>query len=223
MQLRTRYVAALAATFVLAGAAPAAADSIAYVKDGNVWLSTSDASRQYQVTSTGGYSDVSQADDGTMIALSGVRLHRLDRQGKVLADFDTPVSDTRPAGSRVFFGPFDPAVSPNGSKLAYTYYYMTQSQNPTCFPPEEFGRLRRSLVFVGSLDDFGVLGEALGGTPDWHGEHDEATGIWWFRDEASGNLFVHGCHPSAARRGHLSAEALDRTVLLARNLLPRLA
>ena len=136
MQPPTRYVAALAATFVLAGAAPAAADSIAYVKDGNVWLSTSDASRQYQVTSTGGYSDVTQADDGTMIALNGVRLHRLNREGKVLADFDTPVSDTRPAGSRVFFGPYDPAVSPDGSKLAYTYYYMTQSQSPTCFPPE---------------------------------------------------------------------------------------
>ena len=88
---------------------------------------------------------------------------------------------------------------------------------------EEIGRLRRSLVFVGSLDDFGVLGEALGGTPDWHGEHDEATGIWWFRDEGSGNLFVHGCHPSAARRRHFTEEALDRTVLLARNLLPGLA
>src|SRR4051812_49998191 len=96
---------AASALLLLAGAASARADSIAYVKDGNVWLSTPDASRQYQVTSTGGYSDVSQADDGTMIALNGVRLHRLSRDGKVLADFDTPVSDTRPAGQRVFFGP----------------------------------------------------------------------------------------------------------------------
>jgi hypothetical protein len=88
---------------------------------------------------------------------------------------------------------------------------------------EELGRLRRSLVFVGSLDDFGVLGEALGGVPDWHGEQDAATGLWWFRDEASGNLLVHGCHPGAARRGHISEAALDRTVLLARNLLPGFA
>jgi hypothetical protein len=88
---------------------------------------------------------------------------------------------------------------------------------------EEFAALRRSLIFVGSLDDFGILGEALGGMPSWHGEQDEATGIWWFRDEPSGNLFVHGCHPSAARRGHFSEAALDRTVLLARNLLPHLA
>ena len=88
---------------------------------------------------------------------------------------------------------------------------------------EELAGLRRSLVFPGSLDDFGVLGEALGGTPDWHGERDEGTGIWWFRDEASGNLVVHGCHPGAARRGHFSEAALERTVLLARNLLPHLA
>jgi hypothetical protein len=134
-----RLAVVLATLFALACAAPAAqADSIAYVKDGNVWLSTPDGARQFQVTTTGGYSDVSQADDGTMIGLTGVRLHRLDRMGNVLADFDTPVSDTRPAHSRLFHGPFDPAISPDGSKVAYTYYYMTQSQNPNCMPPTCF-------------------------------------------------------------------------------------
>jgi hypothetical protein len=128
--------ASVLALFALALAAPAAsADSIAYIKDGNVWLSTPDGSRQFQVTSSGAYADVSQADDGTMIALTGVRLHRLDRMGNVLADFDTPVSDTRPAPSKAFYGPFEPAISPDGTKVAYTYYYMTQSQSPTCFPP----------------------------------------------------------------------------------------
>jgi hypothetical protein len=87
---------------------------------------------------------------------------------------------------------------------------------------EEIAGLRRSLVFVGSLDDFGILGEALGGIPDWHGEQDEAAGIWWFRDETSGNLIVHGCHPSAARREQFSEAALERTLMLARNLLPHL-
>ena len=56
--------------------------------------------------------------------------------GSVLADFDTPVSDTRPAPAKTFYGPFDPAISPDGKKVAYTYYYMTQSQSPTCFPPD---------------------------------------------------------------------------------------
>ncbi|MCB4825460.1 hypothetical protein [Roseicella aerolata] len=100
---------------------------------------------------------------------------------------------------------------------------LVERQQATCAAAlrEEIAHLRHSLVFVGSLDDFGILGEALGGVPNWHGEQDDATGLWWFRDEASGNLFVHGCHPSAARRGHFSDAALDRTVMLARNLLPR--
>src|SRR5690349_24972377 len=109
---------ATAALVLLCGVPVASADSIVYIKDGNVYLSTPDGARQFQVTTGGGYSDVSQADDGTMIALYGVRLHRLDRSGALLADFDTPVSDTRPAGSRVFYGPFDPALSPAGPKVA---------------------------------------------------------------------------------------------------------
>jgi hypothetical protein len=129
-------LAIAAAVVALAAGAPSAfADSIAYVKDGNVWLSTADGSRQFQVTTAGGYGDVSQADDGTMIATHGIRLHRLDRFGTVLADFATPVSDERPAPAKQFYGPFDPAISPDGTKVAYTYYWMTQSQSPTCFPP----------------------------------------------------------------------------------------
>jgi hypothetical protein len=125
-------LAVAAALIALAVTAPAAsADSIAYIKGGDVWLSTGDGSRQHRVTAAGQYADVSQADDGTMIALTGVRLHRLDRQGHVLADFDTPVSDTRPAPAKTFYGPFEPAISPDGTKVAYTYHYMTQSQSPT--------------------------------------------------------------------------------------------
>src|SRR3954453_12086499 len=133
---RTVRAAFAAALLVLACGVPtASADSIAYIKDGNVFLATPDGSRQYHGTTAGGYSDVSQADDGTMIALKGVRLQRLARDGTVLADFDTPVSDTRPAPAKTFYGPFDPAISPDGTKVAYTYYYMTQSQNPGCLPP----------------------------------------------------------------------------------------
>ena len=69
----------------------ASADSIAYIKGGNVWLTTGDASREFQVTSTGGYSAVSQADDGTLLATAGGDLRRLDRMGTVLSDIKTPV------------------------------------------------------------------------------------------------------------------------------------
>jgi hypothetical protein len=132
-----RLAAGAAALCALAIAAPAAnADSIAYVKDGNIFLSTSDGASQFQVTFDGGYSDVSQADDGTMIGLHGLNLRKLDRQGNVQADFATPVSDAREAPAKTFYGPFDPAISPDGTKVAYSYYYMTQSQSPTCFPPQ---------------------------------------------------------------------------------------
>src|SRR4029077_7187768 len=40
-----------------------------------------------------------------------------------------------PCSAKTFYGPSDPAISPDGKKVAYTYYYMTQSQSPTCFPP----------------------------------------------------------------------------------------
>jgi WD40-like Beta Propeller Repeat len=131
-RLALTIVAALAAALCLVAAAPAAADSISYIKDGNIWLSTPDGSRQYQVTKSGGYSYASQADDGTLIGLHGRRLHRIDRHGNVLADFATPVSlDTGPNDSH-FQGPFDPAISPDGTKVAYTYYWQYYGYDPTC-------------------------------------------------------------------------------------------
>lgn len=132
--IRTLLAGLATACIVLACASSASADSIAYIKDGNVWLTTPDGSRQYQVTSTGGYSDVTQADDGTIVALNGVRLHRLARDGAVQADFATPVSDTRP--SKSFWGPYDPAISPDGTKVAYTYYWLSQTTTPDCQPPK---------------------------------------------------------------------------------------
>ena len=53
----------------LAGAAPAAADSIAYIQGNDIWLATPDGARKQQVTHTGTYYYVSQADDGTLAAL----------------------------------------------------------------------------------------------------------------------------------------------------------
>src|SRR6476469_8056178 len=79
-------VFALALALVMPAAA--SADSIVYVKDGNVWLSSPDASKQYQVTFDGGYSSPSQANDGTIAAIRAKQLVRLDRSGHVLSAID---------------------------------------------------------------------------------------------------------------------------------------
>lgn len=122
---------ALAAALTLLAAAPASADSIAYIKDGNVWLATPDGSRQVQVTTSGSYSYVSQADDGTMIALApGERLHKLSRTGAVLADFTTYVSDGGPVSR--FKGPFNPEISPDGSKVAFEWFNDAYHHEPGC-------------------------------------------------------------------------------------------
>ena len=92
---------AAAVALTLAGAAPAAADSIAYIQDNDIWLATPDGARKQQVTHTGGYFYVSQADDGTLAALvGGEKLQKLSRTGQVLAEFSTYVSDGAPPAVR---------------------------------------------------------------------------------------------------------------------------
>jgi hypothetical protein len=82
--LRFLTVLAISAAAVVALAATASADSIAYVKDGNVWLTSPDAAKQYQLTFDGGYSSLSQADDGTIVALRARQFVRMDRSGHQL-------------------------------------------------------------------------------------------------------------------------------------------
>jgi quercetin dioxygenase-like cupin family protein len=137
---RRARLAALAAVACFAVAAPTAmADSIVYVKDGNVWAASPDGSRQVQITKTGGYHEVSQADDGTMVALAGdEHLHKLSRSGQVLADIPTYVSDGSPVAGPVnqFHGPFDPQISPDGSLVAFEWRNenYTNGGTPDCNP-----------------------------------------------------------------------------------------
>lgn len=130
---RSNLLGAATMFLLAAGPATASADSIAYVKGGSIWLSTGDGARQYQVTDGGGYSTVSQADDGRMVALHGDSIAYLDRQGNVLADITTPVSTTTDP-SMQFKGPFDPVISPDGRRVAYTYYWQYTGYDPYCNP-----------------------------------------------------------------------------------------
>lgn len=101
------------AMMALALPATAHADSISYIKDGDVWFAAPDGSNQVRVTTSGAYKAASQGDDGTLVAVSDRRLYRLDRAtGAILNEINTPLGIG-------WFGPWEPAVSPDGTKVAY--------------------------------------------------------------------------------------------------------
>jgi hypothetical protein len=111
----------LSVALMLVCAAPAAADSLVYVKDSNVWAARSDGSGAVRMTADGTpadrYGDVTQADDGTMLAVRGSRFHRFDRTGRRVATFGSVLTDQPGALGAV--GPFDARISPDGQKVAY--------------------------------------------------------------------------------------------------------
>ena len=110
----------LALLLVLATAAPAAADSLVYVKDSNVWSARPDGSEQRRLTSDGipqdPYSSPSQADDGTIVAVRGTRLYKLDPQGRPAGTLSSLLTDK--PGSINAVGPFDARISPDGRTIA---------------------------------------------------------------------------------------------------------
>jgi hypothetical protein len=108
---------------LLVAATPAAADSIVFVKDANVWLANPDGSGQYQVTTDGTathpYRSPSQADDGTIAAGYGNEIVRMRQNGEVLNRIDPPAM-LDSASDPVDGPPIDVAISPDGTRIAYT-------------------------------------------------------------------------------------------------------
>lgn len=133
---RRRLAALLTASciFVLGASGTAAADSLVFIKEANVWLAKPDGTGQYQVTQDGTadnpYASPSQADDGTIVAMraqpNGGPLYRMKQNGEVISQI--------PVGALIA-GPFAPQVSPDGATVAYEQvfsrnvngYYETSS------------------------------------------------------------------------------------------------
>ena len=153
-------LAAAAAAMCLAAPAAAQADSIVYIKDHNVWVAEPDGSRQHQVTSDGtaswAYGSPTQADNGTIVARKGTDIVRLEQNGTVLSSFDPP--DSKDSAGQIIGGtPANVAVSPDGSKVAYTYthancppgvscgvrYVTLYSHADRATPEAEFGKIFR--------------------------------------------------------------------------------
>lgn len=118
VRLCTTLASCLAVLFLLAG--PAVADSIVFERDGNVWQAAPDGSNQSQVTTSGGYSKPTQADDGTIVAVKDGLLQRMNRGGAVL----------NTAGDSDWGGPLNPHLSPNGELAAYDYFRTGTSLAP---------------------------------------------------------------------------------------------
>ena len=148
-----------------AAAAHAASDTLAYAKDGDIYVSAPDGSREARITADGGYAWPSQADDGTLVAVRQTaengrtprRLHRFRRDGvRIGAPLETVKVD-----NRNFVGPLAPQVSPDGTKIAYHFFNTGVLSD----------RERTSVAYT-SVDqgtEPGVFANALGGylTPSW--------------------------------------------------------
>src|SRR3954464_7377313 len=78
-------------------AAPAAADSLVYVKNADVWAARPDGTGAVRITADGRANDrygyPTQADDGTVLAVRGNRFYRFDRTGRRLASFGSVLTD----------------------------------------------------------------------------------------------------------------------------------
>jgi Lipoprotein LpqB beta-propeller domain/WD40-like Beta Propeller Repeat len=134
---------AVGGLLMLAAAAPASADSIAYTKDNNIWLANPDGSGQVQITHDGTpvapYRSPSLADDGTIAAGHGGQIVKLAQSGKLLAQFAPPAA-TDSTGQAISDVPQQVAISPDGARIAYVY------SQPSCPPAAPCG-VRQELLY----------------------------------------------------------------------------
>ena len=128
--------AIIAAGAVSAPAPPEAAPatgggSIVYQKGGKLWIASPDGRGKRRVPHTGTFDWPSQADNGTIVAQRGIYFHRLSRRGKELNKPITTAFRKNPI-LPAYNGPFAPEVSPDGTKIAYTYYFTAAHYDPAC-------------------------------------------------------------------------------------------
>jgi hypothetical protein len=105
--------------------------SIVFAKGGKLWIASPDGRVKRRIPHAGAFESPSQADNGTIVAQRGLQFFRLDRSGRALG---TPISTayrTNPV-LKDFKGPFWPEVSPDGTRIAYTYFFQLSHYDPSC-------------------------------------------------------------------------------------------
>jgi WD40 repeat protein len=127
----------LAASLALVVPASASADSLVFVKGGEVWISNADGSGARPVTAApNNWAWPSEADDGTILVAGGAErvnpggtdsdgaseLYRLDQAGHVLGGpVSTPGSNSSPACPA--YPPTSVRVSPDGRQVVYDAFH----------------------------------------------------------------------------------------------------
>lgn len=133
--MRHRPVASLAAVVLTVGgltAAPlvsspavaAPSGSLVFVKGHNVWISTPDGKRHHRVTKDGTaaspYRTPSMSDAGVIAAAKDFLIVRMRQDGSVLNRVDPPALPGSVANNPVDGAPSTVAISPDGTKIAWT-------------------------------------------------------------------------------------------------------
>lgn len=132
--VRRALVAALCFAPVLVAVAPQASaavsrdvsGSVVFVRSHNVYLARPDGTHVRQLTRNGGYSYPSEDNRGHVVAIRGKALYRLDQHGHVLQHFTAPTTG-------VNLGLDFASVSPDGTKIAYSWTTMIQRSGTTYY------------------------------------------------------------------------------------------
>jgi hypothetical protein len=150
--MRTRQTRRLLAALVVGAAAfPAAAhaDSLVYLKAGQIWVANADAggARQFTVHAYN-WSSPSMADDGTVVAAGGLsrvnpdgsdsdgssELYRFQGNGNQIGTF-TPTYGSYSTPACPTYPPSSVRVSPDGTKIAYGILQCATSEETALWTP----------------------------------------------------------------------------------------
>jgi hypothetical protein len=99
---------------------------------------------------------------------------------------------------------------------------LSEYQREACVSSlrEEFAHIHQSLVFIASLEEYGILRRILPSEEHWNKEFEATSRLWWIDDSATGNLYIHSYHPNFLQQNRLSEMAVVDSVELARRVLP---
>ncbi|RNL65262.1 hypothetical protein EFK50_04695 [Nocardioides marmoriginsengisoli] len=116
--------------------------SLVFIKNHNVWVSRPDGTGQRALTSTGTaaapWRSPDQSDRGTVVAVRGTKVYRMNQWGTELTVLDPP--DLKSSAGELIGGAVkSTTISPDGTKITYTYERYSCPLGP---PPSPACRLR---------------------------------------------------------------------------------